>query len=72
MGIEETMRLFPLNSSSSSSSNSDKEQANGGGNGAMLYLNIYDLTPVNNYLYWFGLGVFHSGVEGNVHIFVWF
>ncbi|XP_065857518.1 deSI-like protein At4g17486 isoform X2 [Euphorbia lathyris] len=57
------MRLFPLNSSSSSSSNSDKEQANGGSNGAMLYLNIYDLTPVNNYLYWFGLGIFHSGVE---------
>ncbi|WCJ25828.1 PPPDE putative thiol peptidase family protein [Euphorbia peplus] len=63
------MRLFPLNtSSSSSSSSSDKEQGNegvGGGSngGAILYLNIYDLTPVNNYLYWFGLGIFHSGVE---------
>ncbi|CAL9165761.1 deSI-like protein At4g17486 isoform X1 [Musa acuminata AAA Group] len=28
-----------------------------------LYLNVYDLTPVNNYLYWFGIGVFHSGIE---------
>ncbi|EEF30920.1 deSI-like protein At4g17486 isoform X2 [Ricinus communis] len=54
------MRLFPLSSSLSSSSTSDKEQQ---GNGALLYLNIYDLTPVNNYLYWFGLGVFHSGIE---------
>lgn len=28
-----------------------------------IYLNIYDLTPVNNYLYWFGFGIFHSGIE---------
>ncbi|XP_050229696.1 deSI-like protein At4g17486 [Mercurialis annua] len=56
------MRLFPLSSSSSSSS--DREQGNNEGNSrAMLYLNIYDLTPVNNYLYWFGLGIFHSGIE---------
>lgn len=31
---------------------------------AHIYLNIYDLTPVNNYLYWFGFGIFHSGIEG--------
>lgn len=31
-----------------------------------LYLNVYDLTPMNDYLYWFGLGIFHSGVEGKV------
>ncbi|KAF9685431.1 hypothetical protein SADUNF_Sadunf03G0053900 [Salix dunnii] len=56
------MRLFPLSSSSSSSA-SDKEQSNGGSSRVMLYLNIYDLTPINNYLYWFGLGIFHSGIE---------
>ncbi|KAB5564128.1 hypothetical protein DKX38_004182 [Salix brachista] len=56
------MRLFPLSSSSSASS--DKEQSNGGSSRVMLYLNIYDLTPINNYLYWFGLGIFHSGIEG--------
>ncbi|XP_038976016.1 deSI-like protein At4g17486 isoform X2 [Phoenix dactylifera] len=28
-----------------------------------LYLNVYDLTPMNNYLYLFGLGVFHSGIQ---------
>ncbi|KAF2299116.1 hypothetical protein GH714_030692 [Hevea brasiliensis] len=39
------------------------EQGNGGSNRAILYLNVYDLTPVNNYLYWFGLGIFHSGIE---------
>lgn len=30
---------------------------------ASIYLNIYDLTSFNNYLYWFGLGIFHSGIE---------
>ncbi|XP_077244980.1 deSI-like protein At4g17486 isoform X2 [Tasmannia lanceolata] len=40
-----------------------REQSNGGGNRAQLYLNVYDLTPINNYLYWFGLGIFHSGIE---------
>ncbi|GLJ29730.1 hypothetical protein SUGI_0586620 [Cryptomeria japonica] len=28
-----------------------------------LYLNIYDLTPLNNYMYWFGVGIYHSGIE---------
>lgn len=27
-------------------------------------LNVYDLTPMNGYVYWAGLGIFHSGVEG--------
>lgn len=46
-----------------SSSSSSKEQFNGEKNRSLLYLNVYDLTPVNNYLYWAGLGVFHSGIE---------
>lgn len=29
-----------------------------------VYLNVYDLTPMNGYVYWAGLGIFHSGVEG--------
>lgn len=28
-----------------------------------VYLNVYDLTPVNGYAYWLGLGVYHSGVQ---------
>ncbi|CAK9142817.1 unnamed protein product [Ilex paraguariensis] len=28
-----------------------------------VYLNVYDLTPTNGYVYWAGLGIFHSGVE---------
>ncbi|CAA0827592.1 PPPDE putative thiol peptidase family protein [Striga hermonthica] len=28
-----------------------------------VYLNVYDLTPINGYLYWAGVGVFHTGVE---------
>ncbi|XP_024996210.1 deSI-like protein At4g17486 isoform X2 [Cynara cardunculus var. scolymus] len=49
------MRLFPMNSS--------KELRNGGSDHALLYLNVYDLTPVNNYLYWLGFGIFHTGIE---------
>ncbi|CAN0842487.1 DeSI-like protein At4g17486 [Linum grandiflorum] len=47
------MHFFPF----SSSSHKD------GGSRVPVYLNVYDLTTVNNYLYWFGLGIFHSGIE---------
>ena len=30
-----------------------------------VYLNVYDLTPMNGYIYWAGLGIFHSGIEGS-------
>lgn len=55
------MRLIPVSSSSDSS---PEELSNGEKSRSMLYLNVYDLTPINNYLYWFGLGIFHSGIEG--------
>ncbi|XP_050364719.1 deSI-like protein At4g17486 isoform X3 [Argentina anserina] len=28
-----------------------------------VILNVYDLTPMNNYSVWVGLGIFHSGIE---------
>lgn len=31
-----------------------------------VYLNVYDLTTVNGYMYWAGVGIFHSGVEGQL------
>ena len=33
-----------------------------------VVLNVYDLTPANNYSYWFGFGIFHSGIEGDFRI----
>ncbi|KAH9761934.1 DUF862 domain-containing protein [Citrus sinensis] len=29
-------------------------------NETQVVLNVYDLTPVNSYTYWFGFGIFHS------------
>jgi hypothetical protein len=29
---------------------------------------VYDLTNVNGYMYWAGVGIFHTGVEGQ---FTW-
>ncbi|XP_027344786.1 deSI-like protein At4g17486 isoform X1 [Abrus precatorius] len=42
-----------------------KSSKNGVGSGGSVpvYLNVYDLTPINGYAYWFGLGVYHSGVQ---------
>ncbi|KAL9260183.1 DeSI-like protein [Drosera capensis] len=42
---------------------SENETSDGEKERSLLYLNVYDLTPLNNYLYWFGLGIFHSGIE---------
>ncbi|XP_074273900.1 deSI-like protein At4g17486 isoform X2 [Silene latifolia] len=36
---------------------------NGGLIETQVVLNVYDLTPLNNYTYWFGFGIFHSGIE---------
>lgn len=33
---------------------------------APVYLNVYDLTPINGYVYWAGFGIYHSGVEGEL------
>ena len=40
-----------------------------------VYLNVYDLTPINGYAYWIGLGVYHSGVQGKQPFFppfIWY
>ncbi|RZC11250.1 DeSI-like protein isoform E [Glycine soja] len=51
------MPEFPLSSRLERVQNSLRE------NGSLVYLNVYDLTPANNYLYAFGVGIFHSGIE---------
>nr|CAB3497347.1 unnamed protein product [Digitaria exilis]CAB3502316.1 unnamed protein product [Digitaria exilis] len=62
------MRVLPASWSSSSSaklttSNSTDDPPPP--SAAPVYLNIYDISPLNHYLYWFGLGIFHSGIEGS-------
>ncbi|KAK7406299.1 hypothetical protein VNO78_07922 [Psophocarpus tetragonolobus] len=54
-----TMRWFPL----STTSNSERERDRENSTRTSVYLNVYDLTPINNYLFMFGLGIFHSGIQ---------
>lgn len=64
------MRVLGLSSSLCSTEEKEVEEMVGDSSGLTpVYLNVYDLTPVNNYLYWFGLGIFHSGIEGNCSAF---
>ncbi|KAL6012083.1 hypothetical protein ACLOJK_002558 [Asimina triloba] len=37
-----------------------------------VYLNVYDLTPINGYAYWLGLGIYHSGVQGQIFLLLLF
>lgn len=30
---------------------------------SQVILNVYDLSPINHYSIWFGVGIFHSGIE---------
>lgn len=52
------MPSFPSSSSSEKVQDKGKKKST-----SMVYLNVYDLTPANNYLYLFGVGIFHSGIE---------
>ena len=38
--------------------------------GVPIYLNVYDLTPINGVLHCFGLGIYLSAIEGNSPIFL--
>ncbi|KAL3618373.1 hypothetical protein CASFOL_038694 [Castilleja foliolosa] len=40
-----------------------KSSVKSGRGSVPVHLNVYDLTSANGYAYWFGLGVYHSGVE---------
>ncbi|KAK8520431.1 hypothetical protein V6N13_031118 [Hibiscus sabdariffa] len=42
-------------------SNSSHGESNS--NETKVVLHVYDLTHINNVSYWFGLGVYHSGIE---------
>ncbi|KAF1870703.1 hypothetical protein Lal_00026317 [Lupinus albus] len=50
-------------SQSSNNKNNNANKGNNNTNNTLVVLNVYDLTPLNNYLYWFGFGIFHSGIE---------
>ncbi|CAA3007820.1 Hypothetical predicted protein [Olea europaea subsp. europaea] len=51
----EALRSSPERKASSSSSSGSEE--------SQVILNVYDLTPANQYSIWFGFGIFHSGIE---------
>ncbi|XP_022749725.1 deSI-like protein At4g17486 isoform X2 [Durio zibethinus] len=51
------------NSSSGNQNVSNNNETN-------VILNVYDLTPINNYSHWVGFGIFHSGIEGKKGIFL--
>ncbi|XP_020402696.1 deSI-like protein At4g17486 isoform X1 [Zea mays] len=62
------MRVLPASWSSSSAKHSSgssesQEHPSSSSATAAVYLNIYDISPLNHYLYWFGLGIFHSGIQ---------
>ncbi|GKD18208.1 deSI-like protein isoform X2 [Tanacetum coccineum] len=49
--------------SPSSSSSSNSSERNMDSDDTQVFLNVYDLTPVNHYSIWFGVGIFHSGIQ---------
>lgn len=42
-----------------------KQSASAEARKTTIYLNVYDISPINKYLYWLGLGIYHSGIQGN-------
>ncbi|CAI9780404.1 unnamed protein product [Fraxinus pennsylvanica] len=44
-------------------SNSNPEPDASSSEESQVILNVYDLTPANQYSVWFGFGIFHSGIE---------
>ncbi|KAK7328393.1 hypothetical protein VNO77_22498 [Canavalia gladiata] len=48
---------------SNSTSKSENKAKDNKNNNTRVVLNVYDLSRLNNYFYWFGLGIFHSGIE---------
>ncbi|KAI3709488.1 hypothetical protein L2E82_39250 [Cichorium intybus] len=47
----------------STSSNSTSPERNYSNMDTQVYLNVYDLTPINSYSIWMGFGIFHSGIQ---------
>ncbi|KAI4380060.1 hypothetical protein MLD38_006289 [Melastoma candidum] len=42
---------------------SGEQESTSSSNETVAILNVYDLTPANNYTVWIGFGIFHSGIE---------
>ncbi|KAI7744650.1 hypothetical protein M8C21_006431 [Ambrosia artemisiifolia] len=62
-GLKSIVSLYLKGKSARPFSLFPKRKADYGAGNTPVYLNVYDLTPMNGYAYWAGFGIFHSGVE---------
>ncbi|XP_076948663.1 deSI-like protein At4g17486 [Bidens hawaiensis] len=62
-GLKSIVSLYLKGKSARPFSLFPKVKADYGVGNTPVYLNVYDLTPMNGYAYWAGFGIFHSGVE---------
>ncbi|KAJ7534047.1 hypothetical protein O6H91_13G076900 [Diphasiastrum complanatum] len=42
-----------------------REESSAANSQVPLYLNVYDVTDLNGYCYWCGLGIFHTAIEAH-------
>jgi hypothetical protein len=61
--MKEALIRGPEGGASFSGVGSTNSEAASGGRQEPVYLHVYDLVEHNTYMYWAGIGVYHSGVE---------
>lgn len=65
MEEEKISNSTPLNGESNSGYSDASSES-------QVILNVYDLSSINHYSIWVGVGIFHSGIEGQEIFFFHF